>query len=1594
MTQQVRVIKPFYVNTDTDAAELKANESPYIKNYRTDSHRNANNENNSGNGALSGSNQQVGTPGLANIELSGIVRPDGFNKIIGSFEMQSLNECYFMNYNSNGNHGVYMLDGNTMEAKTVIIDPTLNFSLEPQFAIPEHRVTMYVVYRDNNLEERIVLEKYLIFTDGKNWQRWINVNAAIKTDGFNPEKFPYWQVRAPRNDRAMYVDYAMRHPMMCPIVNLVPYNAARDSGKDNKLIGTSYQWAVVDVYTDGRRSALSPYSLPVTTQYNTCDRANLNVSRCVDIMLDAGGPMVEYKELYQRQCQTGAWRLYDTLTRFTNCGANDPNIIGTDYWLRQNPWADYSFDPLTNMIKYRWCGDRLASDVDQTALTQFHTGLPIKSVGLANLGDSIMFANNMYEYPNVSCEITDAMDIDVVPGEQGGGCDPNLVTITMYAYLGSDYQPDWRNQFVWSDGPWKDDGSVKTGMGLVEAHAETGLTGGGDHTEWKPEDADKFLLYLNNREGLVMYLAGTDYYAVGKQWYIPPNSSLSDRGTYVGPVNKQDTNAVNSAVDASKEGGIYYQRFDFKVPRGEYIARFTRHDVDLSGSYKDKSTYVVGIMDSKRRSSHYLNRFTYAKSYINFFTAKVNTKKEMKIHAYSDIDVWQNGADMFCIFLPFNWQKADKGTIGFTRTNRFGFNEGYLREDVTYKVPVPLFNYQNNHGGDEYKKGGYQTDHNGFFFAYSAAGDAADSRVAFTGRMNCGTNNNQPWFTSPAGTNYNPANVWNDKTMHRQCDTYISGSGTNLKYQSWGRVTITGKVVNCETGIGIGNVAVTLTDEATAITGTDGQFSMYAHPDANTEYRTGTLVYNGNQCTFSGCDCAEITSVEYDEHEARNSLGYRTLCQNGVERTFTAPDKLIQAPKSTVAHLKMGGRYGYGYKLHDLAGRCTYVQLKTYKDYPTIQEQGGTTAARTYWRIKPGTVFPKDAAYITWFRTENLNAKSYVQWVGDKIEFINAEGNVQENPIGATRARITIQSLLDFNIAENFSTTVGYQVQKGDILRIIDDGDGHLLKLDETNGFMDYLITGSNYTQSAQNIIDSASEGSDSAIPDPKWIYINYDSRLDQLQDKCMFWIEIRRPGQELSLNNFYEICGTYEIINGVLKDNITGGELVTWDTYDQKRHITNTVCPGKVQMHIYESSSVTDYWGENCDSRGRINVEDKKAIQLWYYDDTIRSNVFFNEGRLNGLGTFYSSNRKNFKGQMHGGIVAVSAQHKILMFIAENDWFLASFDMNYIRNSYQGIIANNLDNQIDDNFQKVGDNYGCRMEDTSSIVFWDRYAFWADTNNRSVIRSDYSKVQAISDIDNRGYFDSKFTEVLRYNSALPIGSYTQKLIEIIASVDPASKEYNLTFRKRNLDEQTKSDFVNLEREIRIDESETFVFSISYEKWVRWTTYIPEFYGRLRKARDGKLLLTFKEASIYAHNSCLAQVFNSFYGITDSPVVEVVCQDTDGKQLIFQSVSLGCTDVYWHADRILTNERYSYSYLPPAYFKKKEHVLYAELLCDMNSYPTEADNQQGRLMLFDGKRIFGSFMQMRLCVNDSDAVKYFEMDGIQVRTIESQRTGK
>ena len=195
----------------------------------------------------------------------------------------------------------------------------------------------------------------------------------------------------------------------------------------------------------------------------------------------------------------------------------------------------------------------------------------------------------------------------------------------------------------------------------------------------------------------------------------------------------------------------------------------------------------------------------------------------------------------------------------------------------------------------------------------------------------------------------------------------------------------------------------------------------------------------------------------------------------------------------------------------------------------------------------------------------------------------------------------------------------------------------------------------------------------------------------------------------------------------------------------------------------------------------------------------------------------------------------------------------------------------------------------------------------------------------------------------------------------------------------------------NVCREVFIEENETFVIGHPSGAFVNMRQAVPEFYGKLRTSSSGIQLIQFKNGMPYKCNNTNTN-YSTFFGKSITPVIEISANNTDSKIKIFQSISEEIQPFALMADRVKTEEKNSFSYIPQSAFKRKENMQYAPVFRDMSSYFDP--NKYQVSMLFDGKRMFGRYALVRLIAIEGNENKYFELNRVWVLVSGSELSKK
>lgn len=1572
-------IRPLFLDSDSTVELIKEDSCLFSKDLTWDISANPNTGTGTGNPTGEGQNFLTLTPIRSNIEVPDTILPEGYNKTVLSFESITTQELYYGVYNSERNHTLCVLNGNTGVWSVVLQDPQLNLSDEQQHSIPDHRNRLRAVLDKNGN----IIEKYWEFTDGQAWQKWISVEAAIKTNGFNATQFPYWTLLPPHFDRRELFEWATRPPMTKPVVSLIP-NTPADANKINRLVNTAFRFSDNFQNTDGRFGTLAPYSLPIFVRQENYISDPNNLPKNILVRMSAGSCMTEKINIYVQQCQKseggaasagewGDWILYDTLYKYTTSGANDPALIGNDYWLRTNPWAGFNYDPILNTIDYVFDNSKQGQITDPDTALMLQNGIPQLSGAMSDLGDAMILGNNRYGYNNFDDGTMKKLDVDIQFNPLQG-CTKPLRKVRMYAYVG--YATD--NFSYISQVGWYNGQDTQERFGGID-------TSNGTLATVNINESKYFQLDFSDHSAFVCYAKGTPYYAVGTWYQVNSDNSLVKLDALLDISNPSILEYIQNVFNAS---GYFICVFDLEVPAGRYDFAIGRHNVALSGDFRNTSTYVAGIANSRQHSPNNV--------FLTPMDSIVSFSKEMEIDCTNgDVDTWGNGKDVFYIYCPH-------------QTVQYRFIEGYLFESINEQIPVELFPYTLNRTIDG---GGTFTDKNGFYFADTRGNHAGIANIQLIVKFNCAYPKQYEIPTSHAGIGWCP-----------NAPAFMANYNGGV-FGDCNRIIYSGKITSLDGTIPYSNIAVSIVDGSTAYTNQDGVFTLIVHNGQGTNRVSNIYVNAGGNYIITLDQCGDIPLFNFDENNAPcifcNKRTYPLVFNVASGQLFIIVTDVTQTSTNE------GSSYSIGLAGADLAGRLMNVNEIKVFTVPTFQSRGNTLA--TFFRLLITGAFNiatqnPDIKWVSPYVSKNLTELYYIDWVGDSIKFIDNAGNVVSDPSTAVLVSIAIDSLYNTNLSKNFSLLTSYQFTPGDRLRILDDGNGNLLTPTNFGAPIDVDILGTNYNQAAQaagivpstsaqpiinNTINNNTSVTNAATATPVisqstqanntsiTLYIRYTPQLNQLLGNTGFWIEIYTPIQVNNILPYFECGGFYPIINGAIAI-FTGYsvglpvyiypktlDIDFWDTYLLQRTITIPNVGDKYFPHPFKSPNISDTFGSNITSGGRLgNVKNVNAKQMWFGADIIKSDNFVNEGLLNGLGIFRtvlgdgSSNRHDYSSYPWGAIQALFTFRNAMIAICQNDFFTTDYNFHYAYGNEQGVMITNLSEGLSTPHQKIGNNYGCAEEDVATIIFFDKYVGYYDRKNTAYVLCDYREAKPISDNLMKSWFNTKSDFITAWNNVNDL----KDKFDVIAGIDLEVMNIYVSFRPRRNNTNDKYSYINDRRNWQLNFQETVVYNLDSKRWVRSTGFTPEFYGKLRGNFFGTQLFSFAAGKSYYHNSN-DNGFCNFYGIPTTPVI-ILSLNKTAEIKKYKSMTVDSNEVAFWSDLLYTDFINSFSYIPLNYFDEIDGKFYAEFLRNMNTYPPTDPKELFRSMIFDGMQVTGRYCIMRLIFDIQKLGLYTQLAGI------------
>lgn len=728
--------------------------------------------------------------------------PAGYNHFAGGFSSQQNTYCLFFNYNENGNHGLYKINGITKTIETVYLKSYMNLQLAPEHFIHEGGAWLEIFNFTDPNTDLPRQRSYFMWVDGYNDMRFICIEDSLATNSFSATQFPYF---VGNYDPTLLINAGIPTPLDCLTVTEVPNDTP---SLPNELLFNTWQFRVtfIDVY--GRPSEHGIISDLYVPGVNDCISMSDQLSRCLDLNFKIDNPLIDKVQIEFRNCNAEQWYL-DTVL-FLYKGSN----LG-DWWVRErNPLIN--FNPENKTITYRFCKDKECTPIPQTETNRTQNPMQKQPQTIAKIGNVMGTANGKSGFSPFGDAIMDKVSVEVIPAT---GQDSDLATIEIYVPIISPYNGDIQPVWVHSGRGVFGGLSVKQLVNpLSIKESEKVVPGLIDDYKQRFENPDQ--------RGFIGYLAGT-----GEQ----PNSTISeqyyvdDSGNFV-KVDDYDTFIYNRR---------YFQKFTFgNVARGKYIFRIAAHDTLLTNkNFAKTSTYTAGTFSwngaTKQVDTNTTHKISDAKELIvDVCNGNYNSENDNKVLAIYDL--------------------TNPGSDAGTKSNFTRVAKGYVYEDAAKTIPVELLGVTLFRTGDGYEITSVYTDHNGFYYV---ADNQKEALYNIHGKCGCNT----PTIFTEMRTGNDPGMVQNDQVL-------TGPRCINFDENPCNRVLIKGKVTLCGTNIPVPGIGVVYSRGATGVTGANGEFTIVAHEYNGPYFtsRVDNIYYMPTVCAYKNCSgepCLPIYEV-------------------------------------------------------------------------------------------------------------------------------------------------------------------------------------------------------------------------------------------------------------------------------------------------------------------------------------------------------------------------------------------------------------------------------------------------------------------------------------------------------------------------------------------------------------------------------------------------------------------------------------------------------------------------------------------------------------------------------------------------------------
>jgi len=1298
----------------------------------------------------------------------------------------------------------------------------------------------------------------------------------------------------------------------------------------NYIVKKNFQFAVRYVFDDNEKTTLSPYSLisyPEVSYGNPNENLNgIRIFYTDDRLLDVSSrAVIKQVELCFREGNGGKWKLIESLTE-SEIGAKE---------------VDHFFD--------------FYNDEAYTFLPEAESNINYHEV--PKKSDTQEFVENRLYHGGITRGFDPVcVEADINIGYNNPIEIPDTYSISGSILIKNKYKTnDYSQQVIWQE---DEGGAIKFG----------GVDG---NTKLNTDEEYDQGIPLG---GFVVYLAGTDFYAITEQDVRLSAPTVGNRGVY-----RAWSNSDKTDMEHAIEDGPIYQRFEIKnVPPGKYMMRVASHkttsDSLANGSYQNTSTTV----SYDPRVS-----LVWGTEKIVEVTSS-NVTYDPAVEGFSVMDFSDPGGGTAVAQVGYLIED-DSGVL-----NEFGPPIELARVGLTTLALGAFASGPNE--AIQYVNARAYTDHNGFYYAFGpSVGIDTGGVISLSNSLSI------DGFQGPGSSSVLGSN-------------YLQGSNPNLDVSS--KVKIKGFVRN-DAGFGAEGVVIVPRFARPTQTDGNGNYSKNLYGDTYL-YDTSVSPLNAARRDPSVLTIGYPLWAEFSVDNSGYPLigvGTNTGYYN-VNNPFELNDNEITSSEvGGGSGFKRGydGRFGIIYR--DNGSRVSQVftdeSLQTHVNFYTerneygVQENYGKPSLE--WSIAHKA--PEWATNYQWVRTKNESALDFFQFIISDVTFYDEDNNVTGAFASAVKVVMNLANITQYG-DQNPGTTVSMPAS---------------IDLDWRIRFIN-TAGGSYYDFFDEALVEA----------DPTTLAIAKNSEIEPLAGGL---IEVYRPQRLSETKLYYEFGQCYEVVNGfhqgpaknqsewkftdnqfntgnlsfigsgshdfvvgqivdvyqdypytngtyngkatiieiptsnsIVLDKAFGatsgpeggiiigrasGVFERGDSYYRTRVMTYNNLVDRVTKAI-EDPNISDFYDSEHTDIGRLHIEaplekEKKEESLIVFSD------FLDEAsNINKLNDFIGVNNELLPIE-YGAIRKLIKANNVLLSICELRT-VSLYINEAVITSASGDDTLVATERVIGNVRAMQDHYGTInpesvYEREGTVVFWDGLK------------------GAVVQVSSNGLF--------------PISSF--KMVKHFNDISKAYRDSGKEMRVYGVNDQYfKDNLLVFEGVTGFVDPQTVVYSNQIKRWTSFRDYVPE-----RVASTSMKLITFNDGKLYVHNS--NPIHNNFYGTQYTSKIQTVSNENAKNIKVFRAMSYE-SNLPWSAPLITVpaNSQYKLgmqSRLKAGKFINKEGIYYSEFLKDLNS-PGFATATEA---LIDGRDLRGKVLEMVL---ESDNTEHTVLFSLNVKSTPSEMSNR